>query len=268
MTINYPGCCELLLLLFLFFGYDCVNFFLELGLEDLADVREREFVADFKAFRPLELGETHLRAVLFDVVEGDLLRLVPQGDEQAALFAKDLVRHGDERGVMHSVVLQNDVLDFFAAELLTAAVDGVLDAAHDREAASARMHGREVAGAVVAVFSESLLVVLRLLVVGTDRIRAAEHDFTRLVDFAYKAEGAAEVAVLEVVAARDDFACILVEDLPFVSRRAAEADGLEYYFFRIAEHCVRDDAFGHTELGDKPARKFLLHAAGDDRLEL
>src|SRR5207244_7906937 len=153
----------------------------------------------------------------------------------------DLVGDGDDRHVQHGRVAQDQVLDFFRADLLAAAVDQILLAAlHDD--ISTRVHAHHVAGAVEAVVGEGRAIVLGGPVVATDRIGPAALELPDL--------------------AGRDLVAIVVDDANLVAVRRGAALRLHDHLGRIAGPCRAEQALGHPEDLHQHRAHLAQHAAG------
>ena len=143
---------------------------------------------------------------------------------------------------MDFFMLQDEVLHLFAAELLAAAVDRVLDASHDDEAFAAGVHRGQVSRAVETVLREGLLIVVGGVIVTAYRIWTAEDYLSGTLRFA------AEPRAAVVYALRDQLAGVLVDNLPFVGGRDRKPDRIIGNFVAVKETGLRDGAFGHAKL--------------------
>ena len=125
------------------------------------------------AFGPLELGHAQRGEVRLHL--GQRERLTVDDDVRAGALAQPRIGHGDDGRGDHAGVAEHQQLHLLGVDLLAAAVDQVLDAALDGDAALAvdRRDRGEVAGAVEAVGGEGARVVLRRVEVAAQRVRPA-----------------------------------------------------------------------------------------------
>src|SRR5215469_5312767 len=130
----------------------------QFGLFDLADVGERKLLNDLDSLGPF---------VLRDAARGEKLAHrgkvkplpVADSDVGARFFAESGVGHRHNRSRVDSRMSNQVRFDVFGVDLLTAAIDHVLDSSLDDDIAG-RMHPDEVAGAVKPVGREGVAIAL------------------------------------------------------------------------------------------------------------
>ena len=146
--------------------------------QDLADVRFRQFMAEFDVARHLVAGEA--RAQEFAQLVFGHLGLFPDG-EQLWHFAGMAVGHADHRAFQQAAMGHGEVLDLVGEYLEPGHRDHVLLAVDDAHAALL-VHHADVAGAQETVDGHDLGGLVGAVPITGHHLRAARADFALVAD--------------------------------------------------------------------------------------